>query len=151
MKLKSNSMGIFAVSVLRFTRWLMGSKESRCLNENRSNQGNAAAYHRVAPCKPSRHLLPEHAGNAPHATVSKNSAYAGASGAHRLAWRSDSVALVAKYGEPLQRGFPASYSSALSALHPGLGALALFQPAAERRLVHADRGDDVRVAQSIAL
>ena len=41
-----------------------------------------------------------------HAMGSKNSAYAGASGAHRLAWRPDSVALVAKCGEPLQRGFP---------------------------------------------
>ena len=37
---------------------------------------------------------------------SKNSAYASASGARRLAWRPDSVALVAKCGEPLQRGFP---------------------------------------------
>lgn len=36
----------------------------------------------------------------------KNSAYAGPSGAHRLAWRPDSVALVAKCGESLQRGFP---------------------------------------------
>ena len=41
-----------------------------------------------------------------HAMGSKNSACAGASGAHRLAWRPDSVALVAKCGEPLQRGFP---------------------------------------------
>ena len=42
-----------------------------------------------------------------HAMGSKNSADAGAGGAHRLAWRPDSVALVAKCGEPLQRGFPA--------------------------------------------
>ena len=41
-----------------------------------------------------------------HAMGSKNSAYAAASGAHRLAWRPDSVALVAECGEPLQRGFP---------------------------------------------
>ena len=41
-----------------------------------------------------------------HAMGSKNSTYAGVSGAHRLAWRPDSVALVAKCGEPLQRGFP---------------------------------------------
>ena len=41
-----------------------------------------------------------------HAMGSKNSACAGASGARRLAWRPDSVALVAKCGEPLQRGFP---------------------------------------------
>ena len=41
-----------------------------------------------------------------HAMGSKNSAYAGASGAHRLAWRPDSVALIAKCREPLQRGFP---------------------------------------------
>ena len=40
-----------------------------------------------------------------HAMGSKNSAYAGASGAHRLIWRSDSIALIAKCGEPLQRGF----------------------------------------------
>ena len=37
---------------------------------------------------------------------SKNSAYTGASVAHRLAWRPDSVSLVAICGEPLQRGFP---------------------------------------------
>ena len=41
-----------------------------------------------------------------HAIGSKNSAYAGVSGAHRLTWRSDSVALIAKCGVPLQRGFP---------------------------------------------
>ena len=41
-----------------------------------------------------------------HAIGSKNSAYSGASGAHRLAWRPDSDALIAKCGEPLQRGFP---------------------------------------------
>ena len=41
-----------------------------------------------------------------HAMGSKNSACAGTSGAHRLAWRPDSVALVEKCGEPLQRGFP---------------------------------------------
>lgn len=41
-----------------------------------------------------------------HAMGSKNSAYAGASGARRLAWRPDSVAFIAECGEPLQRGFP---------------------------------------------
>ncbi len=41
-----------------------------------------------------------------HAMGSKNSACAGASGARRLAWRPDSVALIAKCGEPLQQGFP---------------------------------------------
>ena len=41
-----------------------------------------------------------------HAMESKNSAYAGASGAHRLSWRPDSVLVVAKCGELLQRGFP---------------------------------------------
>ena len=41
-----------------------------------------------------------------HAMGSKNSVYAGASGAHRLAWRPDSVALIAICREPLQRGFP---------------------------------------------
>ena len=41
-----------------------------------------------------------------HAMGSKNSAYAGACSALRLAWRPDSVALIAKCGEPLQRGFP---------------------------------------------
>ena len=39
VKLKSNSTGIFTVSVRRFPRWLMGSKESRRLNENGNNQG----------------------------------------------------------------------------------------------------------------
>lgn len=33
-----------------------------------------------------------------HAMGSKNSAYAGASGAHRLAWRPDSVAIITKNG-----------------------------------------------------
>ena len=41
-----------------------------------------------------------------HAMGSKNSAYAGVSGAHSLAWHPDSVALIAKCGEPLQQGFP---------------------------------------------
>ena len=41
-----------------------------------------------------------------HAMGSKNSAYAGPSGARRLVHRPDSVALIAKCGEPLQRGFP---------------------------------------------
>ncbi len=41
-----------------------------------------------------------------HAMGSKNSACAGASGARRLAHRPDSIALIAKCGEPLQRGFP---------------------------------------------
>lgn len=41
-----------------------------------------------------------------HAMGSKNSAYADASDAHRLARRPDSVSLVAKCGESLQRGFP---------------------------------------------
>ena len=46
-----------------------------------------------------------------HAMGSKNSACAGASGARRLAWRPDSVALIAKCGEPLQQGFPVLVSS----------------------------------------
>ncbi len=37
---------------------------------------------------------------------SKNSAYAGTGGAHRLAWRPDSIVLVMKCRESLQRGFP---------------------------------------------
>ena len=41
-----------------------------------------------------------------HAMGSKNSAYAGVLGARRLAWRPASVALIAKCGVPLQRGFP---------------------------------------------
>lgn len=41
-----------------------------------------------------------------HATRSKNSAYARAHGAHRLAHHPDSIALIAKCGEPLQQGFP---------------------------------------------
>ena len=41
-----------------------------------------------------------------HAMGSKISAYSGARDAHRLARRSDSLSLVAKCGEPLQRGFP---------------------------------------------
>lgn len=41
-----------------------------------------------------------------HAMGSKNSAYAGASGAHRLAWCPYSIALVEKCEVPLQRGFP---------------------------------------------
>ena len=41
-----------------------------------------------------------------HAMGSKNSAYAGASGAHRLAWHLYSIALIEKCGVPLQRGFP---------------------------------------------
>ena len=100
-------MGILVVSVRRFPRWLMGSKESCRLNENGGNQGKATAYCRVPPCKPPRRLLPVHTGNAlAYAMGSKNSAYAGASGAHHLARRPDSVSLVAKCGEPLQRGFP---------------------------------------------
>ena len=47
-----------------------------------------------------------HTGMPWHAMGSKNSAYAEACGAHRLTWRSDSVALIAKCGVPLQRGFP---------------------------------------------
>lgn len=39
VKLRSNSTGVFAVSVRRFPRSLIGSKESRRLNENESNQG----------------------------------------------------------------------------------------------------------------
>ena len=39
VKLKSNSIGFSAVFSQRFPRWLMGSKESRRLNENGSNQG----------------------------------------------------------------------------------------------------------------
>lgn len=69
-------------------------------------RGNAAAYCRVPPCKPPRRLFPGHAGNAlARNGGSKNSAYAGARGAHRLAWRPGSVALIAKCGESLQRGF----------------------------------------------
>ena len=41
-----------------------------------------------------------------YAMGSKNSADAGMSGARRLACRPDSIALIAKCGEPLQRGFP---------------------------------------------
>ena len=37
-----------------------------------------------------------------HAMGSKNSAYAGASGAHRLVHRPDSIALIEECGEPLQ-------------------------------------------------
>lgn len=70
----------------------MGSKESCRLNENGGNQGKATAYCRVPPCKPPRRLLPVHTGNAlAYAMGSKNSAYAGASGAHHLARRPDSV------------------------------------------------------------
>ncbi len=95
VKLKSNSMGIFAVSVRRFPRWLMGSKESRRLNENvypEEKPRCTAVYrhvsHRViySPGTPEMPWL---------AMGSKNSAYAGARGARRLVWRPDSFALAA--------------------------------------------------------
>lgn len=38
MKLKSSSMGIFAVSARRFPGWLMGSKDPCHFRENGSNQ-----------------------------------------------------------------------------------------------------------------
>ena len=41
-----------------------------------------------------------------YAMGGKNSAYVGACGARRLAHRPDSIALIEKCGEPLQRGFP---------------------------------------------
>lgn len=54
VKLKSNSMGIFAVSVRRFPRWLIGSKESRRLEENGGNQGSARVVVRAVLEKPSQ-------------------------------------------------------------------------------------------------
>lgn len=47
VKLKSNSTGVFAVSVRRFPRWLMGGKGSRRLEENGGNQGTACVVVRV--------------------------------------------------------------------------------------------------------
>ena len=62
-----------------------------------------------AVCRPVSHRVVYSPG-APkmplHAMGSKNSACAGTRNAHRLAWRPDSVALIAKGREPLQRGFP---------------------------------------------
>lgn len=41
-----------------------------------------------------------------HAMGSKNSTDAGTGGYHRLVCHQDSIVLIAKCGEPLQRGFP---------------------------------------------
>ena len=85
-----------------------------------------------------------------HAMGSKNSACAGVSGAHRLAWRPNSVALIEKRGVPLQRGFPVLVFVDLERV---IGVLASRYMASRlmRSIAHASSAQNIALVDAMSL